>query len=194
MNISDKQLEIIKATGNILTSSGVSGLTIKKLAAAMQFSESAIYRHFESKEGIILALLDYLATNMDERLTASRSINKNEKEQFVRLFQNQYSFFKQNPHFVVAVFSDGLMEESQCINEMIYKIMSVKIKHLKPLLIEGQQSGVFTKAISADDLTHIVMGTFRLQMYKWRMAEFQFDIEIEGNKMIQTILTLIQLK
>lgn len=192
--MSDKQLEIIKATGNILTSSGVSGLTIKKLAAAMQFSESAIYRHFESKEEIIYALLDFLATNMDERLTASRSIKENQKEQFVRLFQNQYSFFKQNPHFVVAVFSDGLMEESQRINEMIYKIMSVKIKHLKPLLIEGQQSGVFTKAISADDLTHIVMGTFRLQIYKWRMAEFQFDIEIEGNKMIQAMLTLIHLK
>lgn len=194
MKMSDKQLEIIKATGNILTSSGVSGLTIKKLAAAMQFSESAIYRHFESKEEIIYALLDFLATNMDERLTASRSIKENQKEQFVRLFQNQYSFFKQNPHFVIAVFSDGLMEERQRINEMIYKIMSVKIKHLKPLLIEGQQSGVFTKAISADDLTHIVMGTFRLQMYKWRMAEFQFDIEIEGNKMIQAMLTLIHLK
>ena len=194
MKMSDKQLEIIKATGNILTSSGVSGLTIKKLAAAMKFSESAIYRHFESKEEIILALLDFLATNMDERLTASYSKNENQKEQFVRLFQNQYSFFKQNPHFVVAVFSDGLMEESQRINEMIYKIMTVKIKHLKPLLIEGQQSGVFTKAISADDLTHIVMGTFRLQMYKWRMAEFQFDIEIEGNKMIQAMLTLIHLK
>jgi AcrR family transcriptional regulator len=194
MKMSDKQLEIIKATGNILTSSGVSGLTIKKLAAAMKFSESAIYRHFESKEEIILALLDFLATNMDERLTASYSKNENQKEQIVRLFQNQYSFFKQNPHFVVAVFSDGLMEESQRINEMIYKIMTVKIKHLKPLLIEGQQSGVFTKAISADDLTHIVMGTFRLQMYKWRMAEFQFDIEIEGNKMIQSILTLIHLK
>lgn len=194
MKMSDKQLEIIKATGNILTSSGVSGLTIKKLAAAMQFSESAIYRHFESKEEIIYALLDFLATNMDERLTASRSIKENQKEQFVRLFQNQYSFFKQNPHFVVAVFSDGLMEERQRINEMIYKIMSVKIKHLKPLLIEGQQSGVFTKAISADDLTHIVMGTFRLQMYKCHIAEFQFDIEIEGNKMIQAMLTLIHLK
>ncbi|MDD2820041.1 MAG: TetR/AcrR family transcriptional regulator [Flavobacterium sp.] len=194
MEISAKQLEIIKAAGRILTASGVSGLTIKELAKEMQFSESAIYRHFESKEEIIIALLDFLATNMDERLTASHSINENQKEQFVKLFQNQYSFFKQNPHFVVAVFSDGLMKESQRINEMIYKIMSVKIKHLKPLLIEGQQSGVFTKVISADDLTHIVMGTFRLQMYKWRMAEFQFDIEIEGNKMIQSILTLIHIK
>jgi AcrR family transcriptional regulator len=48
MEISAKQLEIIKAAGRILTASGVSGLTIKELAKEMQFSESAIYRHFES--------------------------------------------------------------------------------------------------------------------------------------------------
>ena len=58
--ISDRQLEIIEAAGKILTTSGVSGLTIKNLAKEMKFSESAIYRHFTSKEEIIIALLEYL--------------------------------------------------------------------------------------------------------------------------------------
>jgi len=49
----ERQLEIIEAAGRILTLSGVSGLTIKNLAKEMQFSESAIYRHFTSKEEII---------------------------------------------------------------------------------------------------------------------------------------------
>ena len=47
--ISNRQFEIIVAAGKILTSSGVSGLTIKNLAKEMKFSESAIYRHFASK-------------------------------------------------------------------------------------------------------------------------------------------------
>ena len=60
VKISDRQLEIIKAAGKILTTSGVSGLTIKNLAKEMKFSESAIYRHFTSKEEIIIALLEFL--------------------------------------------------------------------------------------------------------------------------------------
>ena len=60
LKISDRQLEIIKAAGKILTTSGVSGLTIKNLAKEMKFSESAIYRHFTSKEEIIIALLEFL--------------------------------------------------------------------------------------------------------------------------------------
>ena len=60
VKISDRQLEIIEAAGKILTASGVSGLTIKNLAKEMKFSESAIYRHFTSKEEIIIALLEFL--------------------------------------------------------------------------------------------------------------------------------------
>ena len=124
--ISDRQLEIIEAAGKILTASGISGLTIKNLAREMKFSESAIYRHFTSKEEIIIALLEYLANSMDERLSKAISNEQTPEKKFINLFQNQFTFFKKNPHFVVAVFSDGLMEESQRINETILKIMQVK--------------------------------------------------------------------
>ena len=192
--ISDRQLEIIEAAGKILTASGVSGLTIKNLAKEMKFSESAVYRHFSSKEEIIIALLEYLAESMDERYTKAISNEQTPNEKFKILFQNQFTFFKMNPHFVVAVFSDGLMEESQRINETILKIMNVKMKHLMPIILEGQQKKVFTDAITSDELIHIVMGTFRLQMFKWRIANFQFDIIRNGDSMIQSVLTLIKTK
>ena len=190
--ISDRQLEIIEAAGKILTASGISGLTIKNLAREMKFSESAIYRHFTSKEEIIIALLDYLAKSMDDRYTHAISSKQSPEEKFTALFQNQFAFFKKNPHFVVAVFSDGLMEESQRINETILKIMGVKLKHLMPIILEGQQKNVFTNSIASDELMHIVMGTFRLQMFKWRVANFQFDISTYGEKMIQSLLKLIK--
>ena len=194
VTISDRQLEIIEAAGKILTASGVGGLTIKNLAKEMKFSESAIYRHFTSKEEIIIALLEYLAKSMDERYSKAVLTEQTPEQKFTALFQNQFSFFEKNPHFVVAVFSDGLMEESQRINETISKIMSVKMKHLMPIISEGQQRKVFTNAITSDELMHIVMGTFRLQMFKWRVANFQFDIIRNGENMIQSVLTLIKTK
>lgn len=192
--ISDRQLEIIEAAGKILTASGISGLTIKNLAKEMKFSESAIYRHFISKEEIIIALLEYLAQSMDERYTNAIKNEQSPEEKFTTLFQNQFSFFKKHPHYVVAVFSDGLMEESQKINEAISKIMGVKMKHLMPIIAEGQQKNVFTNSITQEELMHIVMGSFRLQMYKWRVANFQFDIIRNGNNLIQTLLTIIKTK
>lgn len=189
--ITPRQFEIIESAAKILTSSGVSGLTIKNLAKEMNFSESAIYRHFTSKEEIIISMLDYLADNMEKRF-ANMASGQDPEEEFTGLFQNQFHFFKNHPHFVVAVFSDGLMEESQRINETILKIMNVKMKYLIPVITKGQQKGVFTNEITADELIHIVMGTFRLLMFKWRIADFKFDIERNGNNMIQSVLTLIK--
>ena len=193
MDITSRQLEIIEAAGKILTSSGVSGLTIKNLAKEMKFSESAIYRHFASKEDIIIAMLNYLADGIDKRLS-NLPKSAGPEEQFKPLFIEQFRFFSENPHFVVAVFSDGLMEESQLINETILKLMNVKIKHLMPIMMEGQQKGIFTNAITNEELIHIVMGTFKLQMFKWRVANFQFDINRIGANMVQSILALIKNK
>lgn len=192
--ITDRQLEIINAASKILSQNGVGGLTIKNLAKEMQFSESAIYRHFKSKEKIIIAMLDYLAVVLDERYTKALNNTKTSEEKFKLLFQNQFQFFNSNPHFVVAVFCDGLMEESQNINDNISKIMKMKMKHLKPIIIEGQANKHFTNSIDADELIHIIIGTIRLQMYKWRMSNFQFDLALQGDKIIQSLLTLIKSK
>jgi AcrR family transcriptional regulator len=191
MVITSRQLEIIEEASKILTSSGVSGLTIKNLAKAMQFSESAIYRHFTSKEEIIIAMLQYLSESIEKRLS-SIIISSDPEENFKALFREQIKFFKINPHFVVAVFSDGLMEESQRINEIIIKQMNFKMRYLMPVIMDGQQKGVFTNIITTEELMHIIMGAFKLQMFKWRVANFEYDIDWSGNNMIHSILTLIK--
>ena len=188
--LSDRQLDIIEAAGKILTASGVGGLTIKNLAKEMKFSESAIYRHFKSKEEIIISMLTYLCETMDERLSSVTPSNEPPEEQLKTLFQNQLDFFNKNKHFVVAVFSDGLLDESQRINEIIFKLIRVKMKYLMPIIMEGQQKGVFTNAIATEELMHIIIASFRLQMFKWRLANFEFEILQSGNNMIQSILTV----
>ncbi len=192
MEITSRQLEIIEAAGKILTSSGVTGLTIKKLAKEMQFSESALYRHFDSKEEIIIAMLNYLSDSIDKRLTLANNSESNFEERFRAIFQNQFAFFGEHPHFVVAVFSDGLMEESIKVNETILNLLFIKIKYLLPIILQGQQEGALRNDIQADELMQIIMGTFRLLMFRWRIENFQFNIETEGTKMINTLLSLLK--
>lgn len=193
-HISERQMEIIEAAGKILSESGVSGLTIKNLAAEMGFTEPALYRHFKSKEDIIIAMLEYLAADIDKRLIPITSSNHTPEYKFKQLFTEQFRFFSAHPHFAVAVFSDGLLEESNRINQSILKIMATKMKHLMPIIMEGQQRGTFTNEITTEELIHVVMASFRLQMFKWRLAHFKYDITRHGENTIQSVLTLIKSK
>lgn len=192
MEIRERQLEIIEAAGEILTESGLAGLTTKNLAAKMGFAESALYRHFKSKEEVIVTMLQYLAADLDKRLTGCVAKLDDPVEKIKAVFNNQFDFFQKHPHFLVAVFSEGLLEESKQINAAIMQIMATKRKHLLPIIKQGQLEGVFETSAPAEDLLHIIMGSFRLHMLQWRMINFSFDVKQKGNKLMASILTLLK--
>lgn len=192
--ISTRQLEIIEISGKILIEKGIKGLTTKTVAAKMNFSESAIYRHFKSKEEILMALLLLLKQNMRIRLAAEIKSEKTASDNFKAVFASQFNYFKRNPHFVVAVLSDGLIDESTEIKAVILQLMQNKMQILSQILEQGKQSNEFTKEISTEDLLPIILGSFRFQMLKWKLSNFQYDICIEGNKTIDNLLILIQKK
>ncbi len=189
--ITERQKEIIAAAGKLLTHSGLSGLTIKNLAAEMKFTEGAIYRHFKSKEEIILTMLEYLASDMDKRLSGLPKVSDPE-QQLNQIFENQLDFFSEHPHYVVVAFSDGLMETSEQINAALLQIMTIKMKHLFPVIFSGQQKGKFTTAITTEETIHLIIGAFRLQMFRWRALGFREDIKVSGMKTIQSILKIIK--
>ena len=193
MEIKVRQLEIIEAAGEILTESGLAGLTTKNLAAKMGFAESALYRHFKGKEEIIVTMLQYLAADMDKRLTACVEKLDDPVEKLKAVFNNQFAYFEKHPHFLVAVFSEGLLEESKKINAAIMQIMATKRKHLLPVIKQGQLEGGFETSAPAEDLLHIIMGSFRLHMLQWRMTDFSFDVKKKGNRLMDSILTLIKI-
>lgn len=192
--ISNRQLEIIEISGKILIEKGIKGLTTKTVAAKMNFSESAIYRHFKSKEEILIALLLLLKQNMRIRLAAEIKSEKTASDNFKAVFASQFNYFKRNPHFVVAVLSDGLIDESTEIKAVILQLMQNKMQLISQILEQGKQNNEFAKEISTEDLLPIILGSFRFQMLKWKLSGFQYDITVEGNKNINDLLILIQKK
>ncbi|NLB03802.1 MAG: TetR/AcrR family transcriptional regulator, partial [Bacteroidales bacterium] len=53
-----RQTEIVETALNLINENGIQGLTIKNLSKKIGISEPAIYRHFENKIEILLAVLD----------------------------------------------------------------------------------------------------------------------------------------
>ena len=191
-DISIRQLEIIEVSGKILIEKGIKGLTTKTVASEMNFSESAIYRHFKSKEEILVALLSLLKQSMNKRLTSEIKPQNSATENFKAVFASQFNYFKKNPHFIVAVLSEGLLDESEEIKRIILQLMQNKMQLLAQILEQGKQNNEFTTEISTEDLLPIILGSFRFQMLKWKLSGFQYDITTEGNKTIDNLLALIQ--
>lgn len=188
---SKRQQEIIESAGKLLMQKGVKGLTTKNLALEMNFSESALYRHFKNKEDIIVLLLDYLGSNIKERLNIISEKNSTSEEKLKQLFSSQFEFFNQNTHFVVAILSEGLFDESEKINQSIMKIIHYKMELITKIIEVGKENNEFTKSIETQEFVHIIMGSFRMMMLKWKFSKFEIDLTNQGNKIMDTVIKLL---
>lgn len=190
---SDRQFEIIQSAGKLLMEKGVKGLTTKNLAQAMNFSESALYRHFKNKEDIVVLLLNYMLQNMEERM-ANIMVSKSSASQNLSIvFENQFNFFKENPHSIVAILSEGLFNETERINSAILKIVKFKTNILYELIQKAKSDKQFHNGFQTSALAHVLMGTFRLMLLKWKISKFEIDLVSQGNEMMQTTIKLMSI-
>jgi AcrR family transcriptional regulator len=189
---SKRQQEIIASAGKLLMEKGIKGLTTKNLAQEMGFSESALYRHFSNKEDIIVLLLQHLAASMKVRLEAIVQSEATASVKLTAVFNSQFQFFAQNPHFVVAILSEGLFDESEKINQAIMQLVHYKTQLIAGLFEEGKQQKEFNTELATPDMVHITVGCFRMMMLKWKFSGFQIDLIQQGNTIMATNFNLMK--
>ena len=59
VSFTKRQTEIINVSIDIIAERGIQNLTIKNISKSIGISEPAIYRHFDTKMDILLAILSY---------------------------------------------------------------------------------------------------------------------------------------
>lgn len=189
----NRQIEIIEAAGKLLMAKGVKGLTTKNLSIELGFSESALYRHFRNKEDIVVLLINYLESNIKERLQPIyENTNLTSSEKLLSLFNSQFTFFQQNPHFIIAILSEGLFNETDKINSSILKVINYKLQLLSSIIDEGKKEGVLKTTIITEEMGHIIIGSFRMMMLKWKFSGFQLDLITNGNSIMNTTINLLK--
>lgn len=192
MGITSRQFEIIQASGKILINKGVTGLTIKALAAEMGFVESALYRHFKSKEDILILMIQYLQQNVQDRIEPIAHSDENPVQKIKMIFESQFRFLNENRHFVIAMMSEGLLDESDGIKNEAIKLFLYKMPIIYRLLTEGIEQQLITPIISTEAMLHFLIGGFRTLIFRWKMTGFLLDVEKDGNQMVEDFFTLIK--
>lgn len=195
MKSSDRQQEILQAAGSILTEGGLEQLTIKKLAIRVGVAESALYRHFSGKEEILFSLLQKLSGHLEALVATIQHEPVDTPLEKIQLLLNRHlEFLASHPHFLVAVFSEGLHEYSDTIRSSIIRIMSMMKEVLTQFMVEARDSGQVRDDVPPILLAQMLMGSIRLLLLEWRISRFDYDILPKGHQQIAYLLLLITLK
>ncbi|PIQ29707.1 MAG: hypothetical protein COW63_11700 [Bacteroidetes bacterium CG18_big_fil_WC_8_21_14_2_50_41_14] len=191
-DITERQQEIINASLEIIAESGIQSLTIKNLAKKIGFAESALYRHYENKIQILLAILDFFKKNTEQFFTNQLDSNENALLKIENLFQNHFKKFSTSPSLVSVIFSEEIFRNEAELTGKVIEIMEKNIASLKIIIETGQSRGEIRADIEASHLSVMIMGSLRMFVKQWHMANYNFNLTEKGSEFINSIKILIK--
>lgn len=192
---SERQIEIIEAATKRIDEHGIQDLTIKTLAADLNLSEAALYRHFKSKNEILLGLLTYFIEEMKDRLDVILSNKDRSPSELLKdLFDSQLKTFVQKPSVVSVIFSESIFQFNKELSSTVSSMMELMQNHIESIVKKGQANGSFSKIVGVSTTTTVVMGGMRITVLKWKLSGHKSNLIRDGNKVLSGILKMIETK
>ncbi|MDX9946978.1 MAG: TetR/AcrR family transcriptional regulator [Bacteroidales bacterium] len=191
IEMSDRQKQIIVVSLDLISESGIQGLTIKNLAKKIGFSESAIYRHYENKIQILTGILNYFKENTERLFSDELNSESDVVTKINNLFSNQFRIFTASPSLVAVIFSEELFRNEPILVEKVSEIMKGSFNVLTQIIKSGQENGELRTDVEAKHLAVIVMGSLRLFVKQWQMSNYSFNLEKKGDELSNSIKTVL---
>jgi AcrR family transcriptional regulator len=187
-----RKKEIIEITRDLIYTKGFSNFTIREIASRAGISEAAIYRHFSSKEELLLKLLDSLFSPWKEALEKIAISNTSATRKLVKIGKTHIEFLltkKLNP---VLFFSEAVNPK----NKQLILVLQTNLRFLKVTIIkiiaEGVANKEFKQMVEPQKAAHCIAGIIQSCVINWTVMRTQKDLKAETGNNIKFFCTLLQ--
>ena len=187
--LSERQKEIINSSLEIIAENGIQSLTIKNLSKKVGLVESAIYRHYESKTQILIALLDTIG---EQTKYCNEKEADNIFEFIEKKLENHFQTFQENPALVSVIFAEDLFQNEP---ELVVKTrlkMENSLSTLAELIQQAQQRAEIRTDIDAGIISVMINGSLRMVIKQWKMSGYSFNLVARGKKLIESYRLMLK--
>lgn len=177
--LTKRQEEIVWSAIHLIDEKGIQGLTIKNLAAQMEFTEAAIYRHFKSKANILTAIIELFKAQTTQIINEKERSNEHSLAQLKNIFSRYGSIFSKNPAIVSVIFAEEIFQNEASLKEKLTEIIETNEQYFSRLIQQGQKAGEIRNDIDPTLAATNLLGSFRLTVKKWKLNGFRYSLKDE---------------
>lgn len=164
----ERRVQILQALAAMLEQPGAERVTTAALAARLEVSEAALYRHFASKAQMFEGLIDFIEQSVFTLINQITERSAPGQEQAARIIAMLVQFAEKNPGMTRVMVGDALVYENERLqnrmNQFFDKIEATLRQALRgAAAAEGSATPSVDAQVRASALTAFVVG--RLQRF-----------------------------
>ena len=181
----ERRVQILQTLATMLEQSGAERITTAALAARLEVSEAALYRHFASKAQMFEGLIEFIEASVFTLVNQIVERDSGGAEQAQRVVAVLLQFGEKNPGMARVMVGDALVfEHERLTTRMNLFFDRVEAQLRQSLRLAAESAGSSTPTVDAQALasalTALVVG--RLQRYARsgfkRMPTEQLDVAL----------------
>ncbi|EJL91698.1 transcriptional regulator [Polaromonas sp. CF318] len=164
----ERRVQILQALATMLEQPGAERITTSALAARLEVSEAALYRHFASKAQMFEGLIEFIEQSV---FTLINQIGEREPDHSVRtrkLVVMVLQFAEKNPGMTRVMVGDALVFENERLQERMNQFFDKLESSLKQSLRDAAAaSGAATPTVDAQVRASVIVAFMvgRLQRF-----------------------------
>lgn len=136
-----RQRQIVNELLRIVANDGLEGLSVAELANRIDLVPSGIYRHFEGKDQIILAALEFVRDHLFQYLQAVKRESADPVERLHSLFTYHLGLLRDNPGIPGIVLSGAVFSHTPPNRDKAKEIVQGYLMGIAEIIRAGQQEG-----------------------------------------------------
>lgn len=189
LSTEERQRHIIDEAIKIIHSNGYEALSIRELAAKVQISEPAIYRHFLNKEDIVLGILMRIR-EFDELLKARIERARTPKGKLTNFIEFHFEFLDMHLEMTSVLFSEDIFSRSILLKKKLMEIILHRKLILTEIVNEAKERNE-VKSLETEAIVLIILGVVRLTVLEWRLSDYAFSLIEKSRKVIKTLTEIL---
>ena len=171
----ERKTQILQTLAEMLEQPHAARVTTAALAARMQVSEAALYRHFASKAQMFEGLITFIETSVFTLINQIIQAHPQGLPQARHMVMMLVTFSERNRGITRVLTGDALVTEDNRLQERINRIndrIEASLKQaLRVAVSDGELPADADIAAHASLLTHVVLGRWlRYAQSGWRVA------------------------
>ena len=176
LNTKIRQEQILATALDIVSTQGINGLSMGAIARRVGLIPSAIYRHFDSKDNIIDALLTLIESRLLANVTAAKKSSDRPLVALHTLLRRHSRLIRENAGIPQVVFSEEVYGTNSIRRHRVYEILQRYLEHVAMLFSEAQQAGEVRDDAKASELSVMFLGLVQPSAILWHVSEGRFDV------------------
>lgn len=177
-----RQEQILEAALDVVSRKGMKGLNLGVVARRVGIVPSAIYRHFENKDGIIDALLGLIESRLVGNVATVRRETKDPLRALELLLRRHVRLIRENAGIPRIVFSEEVYGANSKRKSRVHELLQNYLERVAEFFREAQQAGRVRTDLSADELSVMFLGLVQPAAILWHVSDGGFDVTRQAEK------------